>query len=217
MENEKTRAPRQAIVAVTGHRPNRLRIAESAAQTACLALLSALRIGLSGRIDGAPIALSALAEGADTAFARAALEAGWRLRALLPMPRAVYARTLDAPDAADALDALLAQAENVEEMPGDPDDGASPYAALMFELLERADAFIAIWDGGASAGAGGTTDLIERAVRRGQACVWIDATGEKTAPRIIAPFADPFDTAAHALATPKAMVELGRRLALRED
>ena len=90
-------------IGVTGHRAHRLDAANIAAvQAAVEATLGQLRAAMAAVhgqhhaafADGAPQLrmVSALADGADTIVAKAALAVGWRVDACLPFPRHQYAQ-----------------------------------------------------------------------------------------------------------------------------
>ncbi len=106
---------------------------------------------------GAPASLlSPLAEGADQLIAAAALDAGWRLGAVLPFEPAAYAATFDLPDAARSraeFDRLAATAApprgwGVMVLAGDPSDGGRDRAFLDCAswIIERADILLAVLD-----------------------------------------------------------------------
>jgi hypothetical protein len=169
---------RTFTVAVTGHRPNRLRIAPGRLTRRLWLVLDALRAGASGR----GIALTGLAEGADRLFADAALKRGYAVRALLPFALADYKTTFAADDG--ALEAYLPLMDHVREMPGRLVASTDAYVALGQELVAAADIIIAVWDGAPAAGRGGTPDVMEQALQRGTPVVWVDAVQNRLPRRI---------------------------------
>lgn len=115
--------------------------------------------------------MTGMAQGADLLVARAALQAGWRLDAVLPLPLARYIEDFDA-DSADELRALLANpAVSCTELPAPA--GADPtappgtsravfYSNLTRVLTEKCGLLLALWDGKSSASAGGTAYTVSR-------------------------------------------------------
>lgn len=115
--------------------------------------------------------VSPLAEGADQIAAEVALELGFTLHALLPFSRDIYARDFSGA-ARDRYLALLARADSVWTLPEQPAPGPGRPGVNGYLLAGRAtvaqcDILVAIWDGGNARGQGGTTDIIDDAVRRG--------------------------------------------------
>ena len=181
--------PRLALpVGVTGHRPNRLP-EEAQAQVAAqigAALREIAAVVTAVQRSHATVfssqtprltLLSALAEGADRIAAEAALEAGWRLDALLPFPRDDYAADFSDADSRTAYRALLERADAVLELPGRREEAPRAYEEAGLAILDHCAILIAVWDGAPSAGRGGTVEVIDAAVRRGLPVLWIDARG----------------------------------------
>ena len=79
---------------------------------------------------------------------------------------------------------LIAAADRVLILPGRRDSAARAYDGVGVVILENADVILAIWDGGASAGKGGTTDLVERAAEMGMPIIHVDALGQAP-PRLL--------------------------------
>ncbi|CAN5312107.1 hypothetical protein BH10ACT7_BH10ACT7_27750 [soil metagenome] len=140
------------VVAVTGHRA-----LDDTART-------------RGRIDevlegvDAPlIGVSALAAGADQIFAEAVLAAGGALEVIVPSID--YRESLDSATRA-TFDRLVDAATTVTTMQYDR-AGRGAYLAAGLEMLDRCDLLVAVWDGEASRGDGGTADIVHRARVRG--------------------------------------------------
>ncbi|WP_298364777.1 hypothetical protein [Azospirillum sp.] len=181
--------PRLALpVGVTGHRPNRL--SEAARALVAAQIATALReiaavVNAVHQRHAAVFSpqtprltlLSALAEGADRIAADAALEAGWRLDALLPFPRDEYAADFSDADTQTAYRALLERADAVLELPGRREAAPRAYEEAGLAILDHCAILIAVWDGAPSAGRGGTVEIIDAAARRGLPVLWIDARG----------------------------------------
>lgn len=114
--------------------------------------------------------LSPLAAGADQVAARAALDLGFDLHAVVPFRRAEYRTDFAAEpdnDAAASFDALIARADRVLELPCRRGDVPSAYALAGRATVAHCDVLIAVWDGLPARGAGGTAEVVEDALRRG--------------------------------------------------
>lgn len=109
--------------------------------------------------------LSCLADGADQIFARAVLDMGGTLEAVIPASR----YRADLPDATlEEFDALLAASAAVHEMPFTQSTSESHMAASVF-MIDHADELWAVWDGLPARGYGGTADVVAAARDRGLA------------------------------------------------
>lgn len=209
---------RTLTVGVSGHRPNRLAMSVDALRAESARFLSALAAGAGGR---PLVALSALAEGSDRAFAAAALDLGWRLHVVLPFARDQYVTTFG--DQADTVefDRLLAAARRVESLPGSLDRANEGYEAVGIETVRQSDVLLAVWDGKPAAGKGGTPHVIEMALVVGKPVIWLDATAKAPLRRLAAASGEAgnrlLDRAA-AAATPldgAAIADIARRLGTR--
>lgn len=168
--------PPAFAIGVTGHRLNKL---PEGGRPAVLAEIGRLLDLMLTR--GLPLALvSGLAEGADRMAAEAALARGIALRAILPFAPAEYERDFEEPGSKARFRALLAKA-TVTALPGDRADAEAAYEAAGIAMLEASDILIAVWDGGPSAGRGGTTEMVAAAVARGLPVLWVDPTGARAA------------------------------------
>jgi hypothetical protein len=207
--------PRMALqIGITGHRSNKLAPASRPAVEQALRTLYAMIGEAIGKIaletqdriysTAAPLIriVSGVAEGADR-IAVAAAPADWRLEAILPMPRAEYARdflgSAAASDSNADFERLLARAASVTELPLLPgfevrDDAgrAQHYHALAAFLVRQIDLLIAVWDGQQAAGLGGTAGVIARACNEGRPVLWIDPK-DAAMPRLLIAL----DAAAH--------------------
>lgn len=153
-------------IAVTGHRRNRLGwFSARRLPGRVTKLLSNLHPDVG---SPAPILMTSLAEGADRIVAQAAWRARWRLHAVLPMPVDAYVEDFQDADSVRIFHSLLERAAflDVLEAPGEGDRSDSYERAGRF-MLERADRLLAVHDGGASRGAGGTHHLMKLARDRG--------------------------------------------------
>jgi hypothetical protein len=175
-----TRMPNTCVVGITGHRPNRLHMGEAHLARQLYPVLYALRRGKYGpRL----VALSALAEGADRIFAEVALGLGYRLEVALPFARANYERTFTDKDTTPIFRTILARAVGITELDGALSDTKAAYEAAGRHIVDKSNILIAVWDGKPSAGRGGTSDIIEYAVRTHKPIVWIDA-GKDDPPKL---------------------------------
>ena len=139
--------------------------------------------------------MSALADGADTIAAKAALGLGYALDAPLPFAEAEYENDFssDAVDGHTPLQdfrALVEKARSVLQLPGRRRTTADTkeqgdlkenraYEAVGLTVLSQADILLAVWDGKLSRGRGGTAEMVAEAARAGIPIVLIDANAKK--------------------------------------
>jgi hypothetical protein len=102
------------------------------------------------------IGLSCLADGADQIFARAVLDHGGQVEAVVPA--AQYRDGLPASAHAE-YDRLLAQAATVHRLPYAESTAEAHMAASAF-MLDHAGQLWAVWDGQPARGYGGTADVV---------------------------------------------------------
>ena len=123
------------------------------------------------------VLVSALAEGADQLIADVGLELGYELDAPLPFVRDEYKK-----DFADTsgFDRLIRRARSVLELDGDRSTGPLPYARVGRILLGHTDVLLAIWDGEAANGRGGTGEVVVGAVALGIPVIWISSKSPNT-------------------------------------
>ncbi|MDA0564578.1 hypothetical protein LG943_09590 [Streptomonospora sp. S1-112] len=148
-------------VAITGHRGLPAEVERAVAAD--------LRERL-GRVTGPVTGLSCLADGADTLFARAVLERGGALEAVVPAER--YREGLPA-EHRPVYDTLLAASVLVHHLPHVESTPESHLEAGRY-LVEHSDELVAVWDGQPPRGLGGTADIVDYARRQGRAVtvVW---------------------------------------------
>jgi hypothetical protein len=140
------------VIGITGHRvlpPHTERLVAAALREAV------------GRYDDL-VGVSALAEGADSLFAQAVLDAGGSL--VVVVPARSYRAAL--PDAhRPVFDALLARAARVIALDHeDPTDDAYMDGGL--RVLDESDVLVAVWDGQPARGLGGTAQVVDAAAER---------------------------------------------------
>ena len=194
MMSSPARPPLALTVGVIGHRPNRIpEGARPRIDADIAAVLAAIGAACRAARDrhGAvfaetppqPVLLSALAEGADRYAALLAPGAGFGLSVALPFPVADYESDFAEASSREEYRGLIAAAGRVLVLPGRRDATPGAYDTVGTVILDNADIILAVWDGGPSAGKGGTTDLLERAAAMGMPIVHVDALG--TAPPVV--------------------------------
>lgn len=125
--------------------------------------------------------VSALAEGADRMAAEAALDLGEVLEVVLPFPIPEYEKDFESQESRAEFHALLNRASALIVLDGDEHDRPRSYEAAGMTLLDNCDLLIAIWDGGAGRGRGGTREVIGQAARRAIPVVVIPPDGSSIA------------------------------------
>ena len=183
-------------VGVTGHRPNKLELADTDtlrhAVDQVLERLSGISQALqdANNREGATRVyqetaapalrlVTALAEGSDTIVAETAVARGFSLNLILPYPKATY----EADFSADGLERFRAMTGHSAVTAacaldgGDLPEPSAAYAAANEAMLEHTDVLIAVWDGEPAAGRGGTAEVVERAKARGQVVIRVALDG----------------------------------------
>lgn len=160
------------VVGFTGHR----QVADPALLADAIgAALDYLR-GIAG---GEWMALSSVAGGSDQLFVHAALARGLSWHAVLPLQPEEFAQDFPAAEWKE-VEALLRRAERTSVCAG----GGRPDAYLDCGLatVNGSHLLIAVWDGQAARGKGGTAEVVEYARAIGRPLLIIDAaTGERRA------------------------------------
>jgi hypothetical protein len=105
------------------------------------------------------VLLSALAEGADRIAARAALDSGWILGAILPAPIAIYEQDFTTKESHAEFHELLAKALWVEELPA-KETSPDAYLDAGIRMARQSIFLLALWDGNESTSKGGTADIV---------------------------------------------------------
>jgi hypothetical protein len=122
----------------------------------------AIRTALSPRAADVT-GLSCLADGTDQIFARAVIDLGGRIEAVIPASE--YREGLPE-DAHAQYDALLARASAVHTLPFTDSSPESHMAASKL-MIDEADELHAVWDGQPARGYGGTADVVAYAREHG--------------------------------------------------
>lgn len=119
------------------------------------------------------IALSSVAAGSDQLFVQQARAAGLSWHAILPLPRAEFAKDFSAAEWAKA-EVLLNEAEHTRII---AENGSREDAYLDggLETVNGADVLLAVWDGQPARGKGGTAEVIDYARALGKPVVIIHA------------------------------------------
>jgi hypothetical protein len=173
-------APLALRVGVTGHRADKLR-EESIARVSPLIATTLQRLrDVAQRAQAARLqVVSPLAEGADRLVARLALEQGAELIAPLPFPRDQYLEDFSSVPSKAEFDALLKEAREVITLKGNraTEQGRkAAYAAVGAAVVDKSDLLLALWNGEAADGHGGTAEVVQSARRAGRAVLWLPTT-----------------------------------------
>jgi len=111
------------------------------------------------------VALSGLAEGADTLFAEAALELGIPIEAVIAYQG--FIEDFPPGPARERYQNLLAKCQFVHQLPyRERSDEA--YLAAGHWLVDHCDLLVAAWNGESAAGKGGTGDVVLYALQKGR-------------------------------------------------
>jgi hypothetical protein len=149
------------IVGVTGHQ----RIPADAVgfiTGGIVAMIQELGLPLTG--------VSSLAAGADQIFAQAVLSAGGRLHVVVPC--ADYENAFADDDGRRDYARLLAAASGIEQL-AHPAPSAAAFLEAGQRVVDLSQLLIAVWNGEAPSGAGGTSEVVKYARERGAEIVVI--------------------------------------------
>jgi hypothetical protein len=130
-------------------------------------------------------AVSPIAEGADRLVAQAVLSTpGGRLEAVLPFKDEVYLQDFESDSSKAEFRDLVAQASLVvygpemqEATVQDPTERNRRYEWVGRYVVDHCDVLIALWDGEASRGTGGTAEIIRYALERSEPVVYVPTNG----------------------------------------
>lgn len=186
-------------VGVTGHRPNKLADTSTAMLQRrtrllldCLADQVRQAQASHDMPDGAPPPVhdrppglrftTALAAGADSFAADAAIDSGFDLDFVLPFPQETYIRSqsFSPPELETFLRLWEHAADGTTRMELDVTnntDDASAYVAVAHRILERTNILLAVWNGQKGDGPGGTAEVMALAMARGHLVIWLDLDG----------------------------------------
>ncbi|WP_067466681.1 hypothetical protein [Nocardia amamiensis] len=141
-------------VAITGHRglpPDATALVETA-----------LRSEVAKRASSELVAVSCIADGPDSLFARAVLDLGGSLIVVVPARK--YRDSLPA-EHHTTYDELYSAATKIIEV-GREESDSEAHQAGGVRMLDEADELIAVWDGLPARGFGGTADVVAVARER---------------------------------------------------
>jgi hypothetical protein len=123
--------------------------------------------------------ISSLAEGADRLVVRQVLSRPHsRLRVPLPLPESGYLDDFVSDDSKEEFRRLLSQAEEIVELPPASSRDAA-YEAAGNYVLNHCEVLIAVWDGRAAQGLGGTGGIVAEARERKMPIAWVHAGNRK--------------------------------------
>jgi hypothetical protein len=114
------------------------------------------------------------------------------LEVVLPADRVRYSVAQGfSPELHEEFERLLERASTTSE-PFDVDlstseDRATAYEAASRQVIGRCDVLIALWNGRATGGRGGTAETLLEAAARSKPCIWISTEGEPTVRHNLAP------------------------------
>ena len=166
-------AARPLVVGVTGHR--------------VLSEVDKIAAGIDAALDAIAtvfperpvLVASALAEGADRIVAHRALaRPGASLEAILPLPRDDYATDFMSDESRREFASLLERAGHVVQLPPASVRNEA-YEAGGRYVLDHCELLLAIWDGLAAQGQGGTGAIVAAARLRGLPIAWVHAGNRK--------------------------------------
>ena len=153
------------VVGFSGHR----QLADPAGVARAIAAILA---ELRRESPGEWIALSSAAAGADLLFVRTILELGLGWEAFLPLPLVDFERDFPPEEWAE-VKALLARSEHLE-IAAEPGSREEAYLSGGFEIVNRCDVLLVVWDGQPARGKGGTADVVAYARAMGRPIVIIN-------------------------------------------
>ncbi|GAA1243264.1 hypothetical protein GCM10009676_31050 [Prauserella halophila] len=131
-----------------------------------------LRALVDGHADGELTAVSCIADGPDSLFARFVLDAGGALVVIVPAARYRDGLPIEHHATYDALHACAAHVINLDHV----ESTSEAHMDASLRMLDEADHLVAVWDGQPARGFGGTADVVAAARERGMpvTVVWPD-------------------------------------------
>lgn len=171
------------VIGVAGHRTIDPASAEQLIAQTTRILGSATNAARRLGGEHAPVTiLSQLAEGADQLAANAAREHGIRVGAVLPFDRTIFVEDFVG-EARARFDMHADAADRLWSLPCTRVEADSAYALAGSAMLGQADLLLALWDGAASRGPGGTAEVVQEAIRRGVPVLHLPTGGDP--PRLL--------------------------------
>ena len=123
---------------------------------------------------GVVYGVSSVASGGDLLFAESCIQLGLPLSVLLPLPPEEFRKDFDAATWARA-EQVLSKATSIEVTTGDG-TREECYYECGIETVHQSRLMLALWNGEASQGLGGTEDVVSFARGVGRQVVWIHST-----------------------------------------
>ena len=117
---------------------------------------------------------TAMASGADQIAATAARSTGYFVRAVLPFDADEYRQDFTPGEELEEFERALLDADEVVALPGDRSDPEDAYVRVGKSLVDVSDVIVAIWDGEAGRGPGGTAHVVELALESSVPVIHID-------------------------------------------
>jgi hypothetical protein len=164
----KCRRTNMYCVGVVGHRYLANQQTEEFVTLACVRLLGKLKA-----MHRDLLALSAIAQGSDSIFAEAALACSAQLHIVRPFDS--YAADFADAKSHERYERLRTAARCEIAIPY-ATRGPDAYAAAMHWIIAHSQIVVAVWDGLAGGGIGGTADTVERLALERRAWIHIDVT-----------------------------------------
>ena len=162
--------PGPCVVGFTGHR--RLENEKAIAQ-----VLREVLASLQQEVGRDLVGRSSIASGADTLFAEACLASNLKWFAQLPFPEAEFKKDFSEADWKRAK-ALIDRAERVE-ISSEIAERPRGYLDCGLATVDGSDLMVAVWDGRAPRGLGGTAEIVEHARRVQKPLILISPDGAK--------------------------------------
>ena len=184
-------------IGVTGHRdirneavPEAVRQMLEQIKTLTKEILSDNQSLFDSRQDAPVLRLiSSLAEGADRLVAHEAHRKGYKLHAILPFPREVYAQDPDIGSVDDLRELLERRVDCIVELDNtDLSDKClreRSYEAAGRLVLRQSDILLAVWDGKPEQGVGGTGQIVREALDAEIPTLWIDSRSARAATTLL--------------------------------
>lgn len=122
--------------------------------------------------------VSPLAEGADRLVTHCLLDRGARLQVPMPMPLEAYLEDFPEPASRQEILNLMARASGVVQLPPSVTREAA-YQQVGRYILRNCDVLIALWDGQAAQGQGGTGDIVAEARQLALPIAWVHSGNRK--------------------------------------
>lgn len=123
--------------------------------------------------------ISSLAEGADRLVAEEALARKMMLVVPLPLAKTLYMQDFATQESREEFTRLLRHTHRLVELPVQSTRVGSYELAAQY-VLENCDVLLAVWDGLAEQGVGGTGSTVRRARQLGVPIAWVHAGNRKS-------------------------------------